>query len=140
MLPVAKSFSDKLTSCNLKFTHTEPVEGRKERIYIAFDGDHGNKLPLYFFFDEDGTTVDIKMFSVVKVPSDKLMDMLVLVNELNAQYRWVKFYLDSDNEVTVSGDAVLDVDSAGEELYELMHRFLRITDDIYPRLMKVTWS
>ena len=140
MLPVANSFCEKLKAHNLKFRHAEPEEGRKEHIYIAFDGDHGNKLALYFFCDEDGTTVDIKMFSVAKVPSEKLMDMLVLLNELNMQYRWVKFYLDSDNEVTVSGDAVLDVDSAGEELFELMHRYLNITDDIYPRLMKINWG
>ena len=140
MLPAARNFTDKLNSRNLRFTHYDAEENRKECVRISFNGDHGNTVTLMFFFDDDGTTVNIKVFSITRVPSEKLMDMYVLLNELNCDYRWVKFYLDEDNEVTVSGDAVIDAATAGEELCELMYRYLSIIDDIYPRIMKVNWG
>lgn len=140
MLPAAFSFSEKLKSCNLRFTHNEPDEDRKEHIRISFDGDHGNTITLIYIFDPDGTTVNIKVFSVCKVPSAKLMDMYVLMNELNYEYRWIKFFIDSDDEVTVSDDAVIEPATAGEELFELMQRFLNIIDEVYPRIMKVVWG
>lgn len=140
MLLAAQSFCDKMNAKDVRYTHYEAEENRNECIRVSFNGEHGNTISFSFFFDADGTTVDLKVFTIAKVPDAKLMDMYVLLNNLNSEYRWVKFYLDSDNEVTASGDAVIDPPAAGEELYELMYRYLGIIDDIYPRLMKVIWG
>ena len=140
MLQAAQSFIDKLNERELNFTHYDAEEGRAECLRISFGGDHGNTITLNFFFDEDGTSVGIRGFSIAKAPEEKLVDMYKLLNDLNCEYRWVKFYLDSDDEVTVAGDAVIDPPTAGEELVELMYRYVNVVDEIYPRLMKVLWA
>ena len=140
MLPVAYSFIQSLNANNYRFTHNEAQDGRKEHIRISFNGDHGNTISQNFIFDPDGTSVNIVAFSICKVSSDKMMDMFVLLNEFNSNYRWLKFYIDDDNEVTVSADAVIEPVTAGDELSEIMHRFNRIIDEVYPRLMKICWG
>lgn len=140
MLQVTQSFINKLESKDLRYDYYEGTAERNERIRVGFNGEHGNEIAFYFFFDPNGTTVNIKVFSICKVSAEKLMDLYVLLNQLNCEYRWVKFYLNDDNEVTCSGDAVLQPESAGEELYELLSRFLGIIDDLYPRIMKAVWA
>ena len=139
MLKCAKSFIDKLDEKELKYEHSEDEDG-SERVRIGFKTDNAQNVRLNYFFDENDMTVNIKVFSLAEVPVDKLMDMYVLMNQLNSEYRWVTFYLDEDNEVTISGDAVVEETTAGDELYQLAGRFLNIIDDVYPRIMKVRWS
>ncbi|MBP5231584.1 MAG: YbjN domain-containing protein [Clostridia bacterium] len=139
MLKCAKSFIDKLDEKELKYEHSEDEDG-SERVRISFKTDNAQNVRLNYFFDENDMTVNIKVFSLAEVPVDKLMDMYVLMNQLNSEYRWVTFYLDEDNEVTISGDAVVEENTAGDELYQLAGRFLNIIDDVYPRIMKVRWS
>lgn len=139
MLKCAKSFIDKLDEKELKYEHSEDEDG-SERVRISFKTDNAQNVRLNYFFDENDMTVNIKVFSLAEVPVDKLMDMYVLLNQLNSEYRWVTFYLDEDNEVTISGDAVVEENTAGDELYQLAGRFLNIIDDVYPRIMKVRWS
>ena len=124
----------------VRYDYYERTESRNEAIKVGFKGDNADSVELYFFFDEDGNSVNIKSFSIAKVSSGKLVDMYVLANELNNEYRWVKFYLDSDNEVTVSGDAIISPETAGEECYEIIMRYVGIIDDVYPRIMKVIWA
>ena len=137
MSVTARSFMTKLESRDLKYTYNEAIEGRNENVRVSFNGKYGNTVALTFFIDPDGTTVNIKVFTICKCLEEKLMEMYVQLNQLNYEYRWVKFYLDEDNEVTVSGDAVVTPETAGEELFELMARYLNIIDEVYPRIMKV---
>ena len=137
MSVTARSFITKLESRDLKYTYNEATQERNENVRVSFNGKYGNTVALNFFIDHDGTTVNIKVFTICKCLEEKLMEMYVQLNQLNFDYRWVKFYLDNDNEVTVSGDAVVNPETAGEELYELMARYLNIIDEVYPRIMKV---
>ena len=141
MLEVVASFINTLEEKEIKYRHTAPEkDGDREIIRVGYKGDHGNDLDFVFIFDDNNRSVNIKVWSICKVSEEKLVDMYVTLNELNYEYRWIKLYLDSDNEVTLSGDAVLSEMSAGDECFELLVRYLGILDDIFPRLMKVIWA
>ena len=65
---------------------------------------------------------------------------LITCNELNAKYRWVKFYLDKDKDVCVSLDAYIDEHTVGEECLNLVRRMINISDEAYPLFMKALWA
>lgn len=124
----------------ITYDYFEPTESRNEAIRVGFNAKNKDSISVILIFDEDGNSINVKSFSVAKVPEDKLLDIYVCLNELNNQYRWVKFYVDSDNEVTVSGDAILDEDSAGPECFEIVIRYIGIIDEVYPNIMKILWA
>jgi len=137
---IADAFKARLDSRDIKYTYFEANENRNEAIKVSFSGKNADSISVMFFFDKNSDTINIKCFSIAKVPTEKLMNIYVVLNELNAEYRWVKFYVDDDNEVTVSGDAIADVATAGEELEEILVRYINIIDEVYPRIMKALWA
>lgn len=64
----------------------------------------------------------------------------MVCNLLNQKWRWFKFYLDTDDEYTVSVDAIIDLYTAGEECYELIQRMTDVIDNSYPLIMQSIWS
>ena len=71
---------------------------------------------------------------------EEILPALVLVNQLNDEYRWIKFVLNENYEVIVMMDAVLDTDSAGKEVKKLLDRAFTIIDEAYPEIMKARWA
>lgn len=141
MLASVSNFIRTLEEKKVVFTHFPPEGDRqKEAVKIGYSGKHGNELNIIFFFDPDGGSVNIKVFEICKPDEEKLMNMYVAINELNNSYRWIKLYLDDDNEVTASGDAIINEDTAGEECFEILVRYLSILDEAYPTLMKAMWA
>ena len=137
-------FKETLERKDFQFDYYEATEKRDEAIKVSIRGEKADSIETIFFFDKDDETgsgsVNVKSFTIAKVPAEKLMDMYVTLNDLNSHYRWIKFYIDKDNEVTASGDAIIDAQTAGEECFEIMCRYMGIIDDIYPTLMKVIWA
>lgn len=141
MLASVENFINTLEEKKIKFSHYPPQgERTTEVVKIDYSGKHGNDLSFTFFFDPTGDTVNVKMFSICKVGEEKLMNMYVTLNEINYEYRWIKMYMDNDNEVTASGDAIINPETAGEECFEILLRYLSILDDAYPRIMKALWA
>ena len=140
MSQIAQIFQDYLDQKDVKYTYYAPEGERNEAMRISFSGKNKDSIVVTFFFDASGDSINVKSFSVAKVPAEKLMDCYVVLNELNAEYRWVKFYIDSDNEITVSGDAIVEPGSAADECMEILVRYINIVDEVYPRIMKVIWA
>jgi len=121
----------------LRYTEAE----KRDVLYIKFNGmDHCPGIEIIVYFDDDDETVAIRAFEVVKVPDDKKKEILRACNELNAQYRWAKFYLEDDMFVAVADDAIIDAAACGEEIHELVLRIMNIVDEGYPTLMKAIYA
>lgn len=125
----------------IKYTHF-PAEGELTRdvIQVLYTGEHGNSLRFAFFFDEDGESVNLKCFDIAKANAEKLMNMYVTLNTINCDYRWIKLYLNEENEIVASTDAIIDPETAGAECFELLLHLLSILDDVYPNIMKSLWA
>ena len=140
MSVIADRFAEHLTQKELKFEYEPGTDDCCEHIEIRINGENVSSIRLVFFFFDDERTVNVKSFSLAKIPTDKLLNAYIALNGLNYQYRWVKFYLDSDNEVTIAGDAIVDEETVGEELFEVLVKFVTIIDESYPEIMKALWS
>lgn len=87
-----------------------------------------------------GNVVSNRVWGLAKVPEDKLAEALFVCNEFNQQYKFTKFIIDSDYEIALENDAILDGDSAGEEAFRLVISIIQIVDETYAKLMKVIWG
>ncbi len=101
-----------------------PYQGKVAK--CIFSGDDGHYFSLYILFEN--------------VPADKLVDLLFVCNELNTQYKWATFYIDSDNDLMIHDDAILSVESAASEAMELLVRLLDIADTAKPKIMKALYA
>ena len=98
-------------------------------------------IKIMLFFDNDDRVVAIRSFEFCTFPEDKKAAMYKACSEMNYKYRWTKFYVDEDaNQITIADDAVIQLDSCGEEIFELMYRLADIADEAYPYLMKAIWQ
>ncbi len=94
-------------------------------------------IKILIVFDEGDHSAALRVYGIAKFPDEKKEKMYELVNSLNTQFRWIKFTIDAeDNTIDASDDAVIQLDSCGEEVMELCLRFASIVDKAYPEIMK----
>ncbi len=110
-------------------------------ISIIYDTDNAKSVEVLVGFDDDDKNlVTIVSFAIGEFPQDKFGEVLVTCNALNNEYRWMKFYVNDNNCITVSSDAILDEKTCGEECMEYVLRMIRIIDTVYPQFMKLRWG
>ena len=83
--------------------------------------------------------VGMRLFSLVcQVPKAKQHKMLEAVNELNLKYRFLRFFMDDDGDVSVAYDFPdrLDDASIGKAAFEILVRTLKVMSMAYPALME----
>lgn len=106
-----------------------------DRMVISYNGlDNMDELYVIIVFDEDNSACVFYTFNYIEFSDDKKTEMIYKCNEMNNEYRWVKFYVDeSDNTVTIQGDAVIQLKTCGEEVMEIVFRIVTIGDEAYPK-------
>lgn len=131
----ANVFKDALEKKDIKY-----IEEREDLIRVSFTGENATSIRTTFKFGDDNKDVSVHVFSICKVPDAKYEKACVLCSTLNAKWRWVKFYIDNDKEVTAEIDAVIDAYTAGDECSELLFRIVDIVDKSYPEIMQMLWN
>ncbi len=109
-------------------------------IYTPFRIENGPIVDILFVFSEDND-ISAKLFIPLKLSDsyvDKVKDLII---KLNDEYRFVKFVLDSDNDISLEYDFLSStkLDYLAESVFELLIRFMSIADEVYPSLMKLIW-
>ena len=101
-----------------------PFKGKATKLF--FTGDNGTYLSLYLVYE--------------KVPDEKLADVIFVCNELNNQYKWVTFYVDRDNDIILHDDAILSVENAADEAFELLARMIQISEEAKAKIMRAIYA
>lgn len=127
-------FKNELDSKNLNYGFKEldsnvvnitfPYDGKV--VNCIFTGESGEYLSLYLVYE--------------KVPDEKTADVIFLCNELNCQYKWVTFFLDKENTLILHDDAILSVESAASESFELLLRLISIGGEQKANIMKTIYG
>lgn len=98
-------------------------------------------MELHLIFDDGNGTMGLRSFDYCQFPDSKLPVMYELCSKCNKDYRWIKFYVNErDNTIALADDAVIQLDSCGEEVWELVCRMVTIADEAYPTFMKALWA
>lgn len=128
----ADAFEKTLKSKDLKFNRIDD-----RAFIISFGAENKDNIEIIIAFDKDGDHyVALKCYKVAKFNAENVGKGIVCANEQNAKFRWVKFYIDDDMEVTCEADGILTEETAGDEAFELMIRMLNIVDEAYLAFMK----
>ena len=111
-------------------------------VRVVYSGENLSSIKIIVCFDGDGEhLVQFACMEVASFKDDKKYAAALLAcNQLNARFRWVKFYLDSDRDIRVEADAIVDIDTVGAECCEIVSRMVNIIDEAYTELMKVKIS
>ena len=134
MKPCAEMFIEFLKAKNMNFQSGTDSDGDTV-VEFPYDG----KVTKLFFCGEQGEY--LSMYLVYEhVPDDKLADVIFACNELNNNFKWVTYYVDRDNDVICHDDAILTVENAADEAFELLVRLLQITDKAKPTIMKAIYA
>ena len=124
----------------LKFDHVSDYE--RPMIVLNFGGGDFSytHVAVHLVFDDDGESAQVLTSPIASVPAEKTSKLLLVLNECNQKFRWVKFYLDEDNDVIADGDVIFDEQNAGETCIEMVMRTASIIDDAYSEIMTAIWS
>ena len=95
---------------------------------------------ILFIFESDNRSVYLRVDDLAKVPIDRMYEVLSVLNNLNCQYRWARFYVDKDDEITVQIDHVLVENYSGPVVVELALRMASIVGTGYSEIMKAIWA
>ena len=71
---------------------------------------------------------------------EKGFDMLIMRELTGGLYFGDRFTKEEDGELVAEEDAVIQLDSCGEEAFELMIRMTQIIEEAYPMVMKELWA
>lgn len=133
----AKMFKAYLESKDMTCRYVDDEE-RVVRVGWKLDN---TSIDIYFTFGEDNHDVHLQGLNFLQVTKENFGKALQIVNACNENYRWVKFILDVEHtQVVVEDDAVIDLDTCAEEIFELMIRMTQIVDEAYPQFMKAMWA
>jgi hypothetical protein len=119
-------FAQRLDREKLIYTKYED----KKKITLGYDGENFKDLTIVFLFDDDGESVAIRVWSIEQFNESQLDDAYEFCNRMNHDYRWLSFYVDSDNELTIRVDAILSKPTVADECLELLHRTVSIMDKV----------
>ena len=132
-----RSFIDVLQTKGLKYTYSGLNSDNDEKIRVSFSDDNFGSIVFILFFPSSADEVSIRVWNLITVTAGKTY-ALNTVNTLNNNYKYARFYLDeSDNTITCSMDAYLDVRSAGDTTNRMMSVLLDIitSDDCVKALL-----
>lgn len=130
----------KMVSAFFETKDTKLNELRDDLLVIGWGFD-GGSIKIFFSFDESGTHVHLEGADFIKVPAEKYDAVYKTLNECNDQYSHVKFVLDTEvGQICARDDDIIQLDSCGEECFELMIRMVKVVEDAYPKFMKALYA
>jgi hypothetical protein len=130
-----RAFIDYMDDNNIKYSDIDDF-----CVSVTYSGDNMKSIKVYVFFDKDGD--DMVQLCCMEIAGFKGNEAegIIVCNNTNAKYRWVKFYIDDDGDLMCEIDAYLDEHSSGSECMRLVRRVVSIVDEVYPTFMRALWS
>ena len=116
-----------------KYTVIGIDEDKDEQVNVSVRGDNMKRIEISIFFNEDLDAVGMRSWYVISFDKANLNKVLAAVNQLNCDYKFVKFAVDeSDYSVDAKIDCpIRDDDNAGEIAYDALYYIENIVDEAY---------
>lgn len=132
------AFETALDQQDIKYVELENTN--QPAVRIGYNLQNINQLDVFFWFDQDGTTMHYGSGVITHVPENKADQAMQAINAANVKYRWLTFFLDANNNIVASGDHILTPNVVGDTCVELLNRTLSICDEAYETFMKAIWT
>ena len=120
------------------------VETEKyQEIHVPFGIKNGPFVNLRYISTNNGNDTLVRVMNLInKVPEEKRSSILEVCNTLNGKYRFLKFTMDSDNDVHVEYDfpASTGDEALGNMAFEIFIRTMQILNEGFILLAKALYT
>ena len=105
MNPSAQAFIERLQRGDIRYMEDAQPDGSH---YVAVEvaGKSGKLYNIAMVFSADGAEFGMRCYKLGQVPTERVRPMLKTLNALNGDFAWVRFFVDSEQEVAAALDAV----------------------------------
>ena len=136
MLKSTEEFVCFLNQNNLKYCLDSITANDNEQITMCITSQTMSDITIHFLFDSNNQIVYIRIWNLLKIPDQFNSIALTIINELNNTYRFVRFYLNTDNGIDVFVDSLIHSGTIGKTCINLGIVIAKICDSIYPKLIE----
>jgi hypothetical protein len=130
-----RQFIAELEENEINYSYTGLDNNDYDKVLVEFTGDH-TTVTVMFYFNSNEEDCAIRVWDLIVY--DEVLDIAVCraVNTLNQNYRFARFYADTDFTVTASMDVIYHAgDDIGAICYVAMMYLADICDTAYPDLL-----
>lgn len=138
MFKATTAIQQAFEKANLKCTAKD--FGTASAVNITCSGKQVPRLNVVFVSTNDQNDFTVRVPDYVKVPEGKTDKAWEMANICNAKYRYCKFTVDQKSNVVVTYDAPARTQDPGVIAIEMLTRFLRVLDEVYPEFMSAMWA
>ena len=108
-------------------------------VKVQFPLAYSAPINVYFMSIDDDNDVAVRV-DLMRVEAGDGETILAVLNDLNLEYRYVKFTLNGENDVFVAYDMPINGDNVGECAKEILARFQRIIHQVHPKLLHAVFT
>ncbi len=87
-----------------------------------------------------GDTVHVVVPSVARFPGSARERGLELCNKISQDKRWIRCYIDNDDDLMVDADMYVTGGEFAEDVRALVAMMMSVIDDIYESAQKAQWN
>ena len=109
-------------------------------VWLSFGIDGGGHYRINFISHDNDNDVAVRVYGLITIKEKQRGKMLAALNVINKKYRFLKFVLDDDGDISIHYDYLLTDANPAESVTELTGRITQIVDDAYPLLMRILWA
>ena len=117
--------------------------GRRGQVCSILAGLNTKKVRnLYaeFLINTDSEDVGIYVFDIASVMEEHRADVLEMLNYINANYRYVRFFVGENDSVCAACDVPKTAQDVPATAVELFVRLSQMVDECYPYIMRSMWG
>ena len=92
-------------------------------------------VEIRFISTDNDNDVAVRV-DLMRVGKEQTDAVLTVLNKLNRKYRYAKFTLNSEDDVTVEYDMPIKNELVGETAKEILERFLQIIQEAHPEILR----
>lgn len=131
-----------LDAHGLVYQEQSRMKHGEDHVTMSFSGKYAQNMVAHILFFQKSQSMQIKVLDMIQIPDAKMQELMSLVNTLNQEYRFAKFYINTmDKTVEMELDALLPADvDTGVLCYDALIRALQICDDGYSKLMYCVYA
>ena len=93
-----------------------------------------------FLVNADSEDVGIYIFDIASVMEEHRPDVLEMLNYINTNYRYVRFFIGESDTVCAACDVPKTATDIPATAVELFVRMSQLVDECYPYIMKSMWG
>jgi hypothetical protein len=133
-MAIQKTFDEK----NIKYRVNSV--GDASMVEAVFSLENGPNVIVRFISRDDDNDVAVRVFDLIRVSEEQRDAVIKVLNQLNMEFRYLKFSMHDSGSVHVENDLYLCVENVGEIAAEIFVRYTQILKQAYPKLMRALWA